>query len=106
MQARIAYKLRVWPLVIITSPHNRIVSGFVRKPNPCVRLNQYCIIGRAWKAFLGQNSLGILQPNFQLLKKELNYQYLTIFDQIEGEIQLFLCNALCIVKYYFWSWDP
>ena len=65
----------------------------------CVKPNLYCTASRAHKTLPNHNSLGILRPNFQLLYKKINYQCLTIFDQIESQLQLFLYEALCIVSY-------
>ena len=52
------------------------------------------------KALLDWTNFSILWwSNFQLLYKRINYQYLTFFDQIESLLQLFLCEAPCIVRY-------
>ena len=50
--------------------------GLARELDPCITPNYYYNVGGAW------NSLGLLRPGFQLLYKKINYQYLTIFDQI------------------------
>jgi hypothetical protein len=50
--------------------------------DPCVKSNRYCSNGGARMVLLGQNSLGMLRPNFQLLHKRVDYQSLTIFDQL------------------------
>ena len=35
----------------------------------------------------------------QLLYKEINYEYLKIFEQLLSWFQLFLCRTMCIVRY-------
>jgi hypothetical protein len=50
-------------------------------PNGC---NHYRIVGAPRKGVPHQRSLSILWPGFKSLYEGINYQYLTIFDQIES----------------------
>ena len=60
------------------------MSGLAQELDPCVRSNRYYNADRARKALSGQESLGLLRPNFQLFYKRINYHYLITFDQIES----------------------
>ena len=67
--------VRACSLVINTWPHNGIVSGSVREPNPRVQPNRYCTSSGISKTLPTRNySSGLLQPNFQLLYKKINHQ--------------------------------
>ena len=51
--------------------------GLAWELDPHVKPNHYRTFGGARKAFVDRNNLGLLWPNFQLLSKQINYQYLT-----------------------------
>ena len=54
---------------------------------PKRQANRYCTSVEIRKTLLARNSLGLLEPNFQVstLYKSINYLYLTsIFDQMES----------------------
>jgi hypothetical protein len=52
------------------------MPGLAHELVSCVKLSLYCIVGnlgRAQNTLLGQNRMGILRPNFHLLRKRINY---------------------------------